>query len=73
MLFSVEVLNVITLFVCFCSKCAYSMESFPEGNMIWRFECFLIVPFPWGNIYDSAVSQMFSFHFGKKFVYEVWL
>ena len=34
MLLSIEVLNVGTLFVCFCSKCTYAMESFPEGNMI---------------------------------------
>ena len=73
MLLSVEVLNVITVVVCFCLKCVSAIESFPGGNMIWCFACFFIAQFPWGNTYSSTVFWMFSFRFRKKFEYEVWL
>ena len=46
MLLSVEVLNVITLFVCFCTKCTSAKERFLEGYMILRFECFFYCTIP---------------------------
>ena len=74
MLLCVEVLNVVTLFVCFCSKCKSAMESFPERNMIRRFKCFFYSTIPMKkNIYDSAVFRIFSLRLRKKFEYEVRL